>query len=145
MSDKPQTFKNHAKFVPLFHFFVLPSLLVNIVWSAYRLYRAPGVDSGVRVLVAVALIVLAVLARVFALTVQDRVIRLEMRLRLKQLLPADLQGRISDFTAGQLVGLRFASDAELPELAARVLRDGMQDRNAIKRMVKNWQPDHLRA
>jgi hypothetical protein len=80
-----------------------------------------------------------------ALTVQDRVIRLEMRLRLAELLPAEMQPRIPEFTVAQLVSLRFASDAELPALAKKVLDEKINDRKAIKKMIKNWQPDELRA
>jgi hypothetical protein len=85
------------------------------------------------------------LARVFALKVQDRVIRLEERLRMERLLPADLQARIEEFSVPQLVGLRFASDAELPELARKVLDEKVKEAKAIKRMVKSWRGDFLRA
>jgi hypothetical protein len=78
-------------------------------------------------------------------TVQDRVIRLEMLLRMQQMLPVDLRPRIGEFTVGQLVALRFASDAELPDLARKVLQDKVTDRKAIKQLVRDWQPDHLRA
>ena len=88
--------------------------------------------------------VLAFLARVFALRVQDRVIRLEMRLRLKELLPAALHPRIVEFTPGQLVALRFASDAELADLAQTVLRDKISDKKTIKSMIKVWNPDQVR-
>jgi hypothetical protein len=84
-------------------------------------------------------------ARVFALTVQDRVIRLEMRLRMRELLPADLQPRINEFTHKQLVAMRFASDAELPALARTVLDERLTDGTAIKRLVRDWQADTLRA
>jgi hypothetical protein len=143
--DKTQSLENHARLVPAFHGFVFLAFFVNFGLSAYRLVRAPGLDTGVALLVAAALIVFAYYARTFTLTVQDRVIRLEMRLRLKELLPAELQARIQDFTRGQLVAMRFASDAELPELAAKVLRDGIQDKKAIKTLIQNWQADHLRA
>jgi hypothetical protein len=79
------------------------------------------------------------------LTVQNRVIRLEERLRLARLLPADLQGRIEELTVGQLVALRFASDGELVELTRKVLTEGITDKKAIKSMVTTWRPDHLRA
>ncbi len=79
------------------------------------------------------------------LTVQDRVIRLEVRLRMQQLLPAEIRPRISEFTVGQLVALRFASDAELPDLARKVLQDKLTDRKAIKQLVRDWQPDFVRA
>jgi len=81
----------------------------------------------------------------FALAVQDRLIRLEMQLRMQNILPVALRSRISDFTVGQLVALRFASDAELPALAGKVLADNLTDRKTIKQMIQNWRPDELRA
>jgi hypothetical protein len=140
-----QNFKNHNKFVPAFHFFVVPIFLVNIVWSIEKLVHAFSEGTVVSLLVAVALLVLAFSTRIMALTVQDRVIRLEMRLRLKEVLPADLRSRVGEFTVGQLVSMRFASDAELPDLARKVLQDKITDRKAIKQLVRDWQPDFLRA
>lgn len=140
-----QSFKNHAKFVPAFHFFVAPVFLLNIVWSIVRVVRSFSFGTIISLLVAIALFLLALTARIFALTVQDRVIRLEMRLRMQQTLPPDLTPRIPEFTVGQLVALRFASDAELPDLARKVLQEKLTERKAIKAMVRNWQPDHLRA
>jgi hypothetical protein len=145
MSPQAQSFERHARLYPLFHFFALPALVVNFVWSIVRAYRAPSAAAGLNLLVAAALVALALSARRFALTVQDRVIRLEMRIRLRELLPAELRPRIHEFTVDQLVALRFAGDTELPALAASVLRDNIQKKKAIKRMVKNWQADHLRA
>ncbi len=92
-----------------------------------------------------ALILLALSVRMMAMTVQDRVIRLEERLRMRALLPADLQPRIDEFAVAQLVSLRFASDEELPALAREVLEKRIEDRKAIKQMVKRWRADHLRA
>ncbi|MGA2511204.1 MAG: DUF6526 family protein [Candidatus Acidiferrales bacterium] len=143
--NQAQTFENHAKSVPAFHFVVLPIFLLNLGWSIYRLVHAFSADRVISLLVAVALLLLAFTARVFALTVQDRVIRLEMRLRMQQVLPQDLRARIPEFEVGQLVALRFASDAELPELARKVLDGKLTDRKAIKQLVKDWQADFLRA
>lgn len=140
-----QSFKNHARFVPAFHFFVGPVFLINIVWSVVRVVRSFSFGTIVSLLVAIALFVLAFTARIFALTVQDRVIRLEMRLRMQQTLPPDLIPRIPEFTVSQLVSLRFASDAELPDLARKVLQENLTERKEIKSLVRNWQPDHLRA
>lgn len=145
MSDKPQTFENHARFVPLFHFVALPILVFNVLSRLYRVFASPGMDSVVALLVSVALLLVAFYARAFALTAQDRIIRLEMRLRLREVLPADLQPRIGDFTVGQLVSLRFASDDELPALAKRVLDEHLTTRRAIKRLVRNWRADTLRV
>jgi hypothetical protein len=145
-NEKPQNFQNHTKLVPPFHMFVLPVLLLNAGWTIYHLIKT-GVsfESVLLLLMAFALLTFALFARLFALTVQDRVIRLEMRLRMAEILPADLQPQIPEFTVGQLVSLRFASDAELPALARKVLDDKMESRKAIKQMIKDWQGDYLRA
>ena len=140
-----QSFTNHAKYVPLFHFVASPILLANVVWSLIRAARAPGWATLLAALVAAAVAITRFLARTFALKVQDRVIRLEMRLRLRELLPPDLVSRIPEFSAGQLVALRFAGDRELPVLARRVLDERLHDKKAIKQMIVDWQPDHLRA
>ncbi len=141
-----QNFANHTKFFPPFHFFVLPVLLVNLGVQLYWLKEFWNTSRGIfNVLLALALILGFLSARIFALSVQDRVIRLEERLRYQRLLPADLQPRIQEFTVAQLVSLRFASDAELPALARKVLNEKMQNRKAIKQLVKNWKPDYLRA
>lgn len=141
-----QNFANHVRWVPAFHFFVVPVLTLNFGWSIYR-WKVAGfsVDGFVSVLTAAAILVVAFLARIFALKVQDRVIRLEERLRMERLLPEDLKPRIGEFTCGQLVGLRFASDAELPALARKVLTEKIQEGKAIKQMVQNWRGDYLRA
>ena len=142
---KVQTFQNHARFVPGFHAFVFPVLAINLIWSLVQLRNGIGFASLLSVLLAAALVVLFFYARIFALTVQDRVIRLEMRMRLARLLPGDLQARIGEFTVDQLVSLRFAGDEELPALARQVLDEKLSDRKAIKRRIKNWQGDFLRA
>lgn len=145
MADTRQTYQNHARYVPAYHMVAGPILLINFLWCAYRACTRVGPDSAIALLVSIALIIIFIFARNFALTVQDRVIRLEMRLRLRELLPADLAPRIPEFTRGQLVGLRFASDAELPALARKVLDERLTDRKAIKQLVRDWQADTLRA
>jgi len=140
-----QSFQNHTKFVPGFHIGVLGIFAVNVIWSVVRLFQQFSFERVFGLLLAIAFLLCAFYARIFALTVQDRVIRLEMRLRMERLLPADLRGRIPEFTAGQLIALRFASDAELPELSRKVLEGKIESRKAIKQMVKDWQPDWLRA
>ncbi len=149
----PQTVENHARYVPLHHFVASTLLVLNLLWSCYRIYhvlrdsggRFALVDSVIGLLVALALILMWVYLRVFPLAVQDRVIRLEMRLRLAELLPQDLRPRIAELRPRQLVALRFASDQELAELTRKVLDEKIADSGAIKRMIKNWQPDYLRA
>ncbi|HWY42005.1 MAG TPA: DUF6526 family protein [Candidatus Sulfotelmatobacter sp.] len=141
-----QNFSNHTKFVPAFHFFTLPVLVLNLGWSCYRWKISEFSFGGlVNVLLGVALILGFLFARLFALTVQDRVIRLEERLRLERLLPDDLKLRIGEFSISQLVGLRFACDAELPALARKVLAENLRDRKQIKRLVQNWKADDLRV
>jgi hypothetical protein len=145
MAAKTQNFENHAKIVPLFHQVMFPIFALNLLWSIYRLIHRFSAESVLSALLAVAFLLLFFYARLFALTVQDRVIRLEMRLRLQQVLPPDLRARILELEVGQLVALRFASDAELPELTRKVLDEKLTDRKAIKRMIRDWQPDLLRA
>jgi hypothetical protein len=141
----PQTYQNHARFFPLFHFVVMPLLLIYFFRALYVAVVDFGVASVFGAALAVALVLLALSARQMALTVQDRVIRLEERLRMRALLPADLQPRIDEFTVPQLIGLRFASDEELPALARTVLDEHITDRKAIKQKVTRWRADHLRA
>jgi hypothetical protein len=141
----PQNFQNHAKYVPIFHFVILPILLLNIAWAIYHLIKLPSADSVVALLVACALFILPFCLRIFALKVQDRVIRLEMQLRLQNLLPVAQRPSIPQFTVNQLVALRFAGDAELPALASKVLAENIADRKSIKKLIQNWLPDDLRA
>jgi hypothetical protein len=142
---KPQNFANHARFYPPFHFFVMPVFIANLIWSIVRLAHFVSYERAFIVLLSLALVIFAFTARVMALTVQDRVIRLEERLRMRELLPADLQSRIGEFTRNQLVALRFASDAELPALARKLLAEKLDDRKAIKQQIQNWKADELRA
>jgi hypothetical protein len=140
-----QSFRNHRRIYPLYHLFTLPILIANVVASVVQLWHGVTWGTVLNVLVALALVGLALSARVFALTVQNRVIRLEMRLRLVALLPIELHPRIPDLTLDQLVALRFASDAELPGLVGKVLQENTGNRTTIKKMVSDWQADHLRV
>ncbi|MGB2590754.1 MAG: DUF6526 family protein [Candidatus Acidiferrum sp.] len=141
-----QSFKSHTKWVPGFHFFVMPVLAINVGFAVYWCVKAEFTfNSVLSLLVAFAMFLGILLARVMALKVQDRVIRLEERLRFDRVLPADLRPRIGEFTIEQFVALRFASDAELPELARKVLDEKLNNRKAIKQMVKTWRPDFARA
>ncbi len=145
MAERTQTYKNHARYFPPFHFFVLPVLLLNAVNALRHIWYAPNRSTAFAALVAVGILMLAPLTRAMVLRVQDRVIRLEMRLRLRELLPAPLSGRINDLTPSQLVALRFASDAELPDLVRDVLDGKLATQKEIKLRVKDWQADWLRA
>ncbi len=145
MAEKtPQTFDNHAKLVPVFHYVALPIFLVNVLLALYRMFTGFSFDTAWGVALAIGLMVVALFARVFALGAQDRVIRLEERLRMQVLLPDELKPRIDDFTMDQLVALRFASDAELPGLAKKVIEDGIANRKTVKQMVVTWRADYQR-
>jgi len=143
-NEKPQNFKNHVHQVPEFAIANV-ILMVNLVGRLVDLRHGIRFGSVMDVPVGAALIALFVMARNSVVTVQDRLIRLEMRLRLAGALPADLCPRIPEFTVAQLVSLRFASDAELPALARKVLDEKLSDRKGIKQLVKDWQADYLRA
>jgi hypothetical protein len=140
-----QSFAKHARYLPPYHFFVGPVLLVYFIYTVRVALEVRAWPATLAAVVAFALIVFFFMARVMVLTVQDRVVRLEERLRLARLLPADLQGRIDELTRGQLVALRFASDGEVAELTRKVLTEGITDKKVIKSLVKEWRPDHLRA
>lgn len=141
-----QSLANHVRWVPGFHYFVMPVIALNFGWSIYR-WKLAGfsLDAFISVLTAAALVMLMAYARLFALKAQDRVIRLEERMRLEKLLPADLKPRIEEFTSGQLVAMRFACDAELPTLARNVLTNNIRSGKAIKQMVQTWRADYLRV
>ena len=146
MAEKvPQTYENHRKFVPLYHFVTATILLVNQIWTVVRLVRSPSWETGIGVLLAFALLVIFWYLREFPLKVQDRLIRLEMRLRLQQVLPADLRPRILELSGPQLIALRFASDAEMTDLVRDVVANNIQDREAIKKKIKSWTADNYRA
>ena len=142
---RPQNFANHRRIVPLYHLGVFGVLAVNLIWRLVALVRWTSWTALLDLLVAVALLGLFFYARIFALTVQDRIIRLEMRLRLKEILPEDLKVRVGELTPVQLIGLRFASDAEMPDLVREVLTNNIGNRDEIKRRVKDWTGDYLRC
>jgi Family of unknown function (DUF6526) len=152
MAEKqPQSFANHTRFDPLFHFFLVPVFALGLVLSLVHFFAHLGegdfrdhLHSGLIVLLAVALLLWLFKTRLYALRVQDRVIRLEERVRLMQLLPERLRGRIPELTESQLCGLRFASDGELPALAERALNEKLS-RKDIKRAVQSWRPDYWRV
>ena len=145
MATTPQNFSNHARYVPGYHFLLAALLLTLLGCQIYFLAIRPGLGTALGMLLAVTLILMYWYIRAFAVRVQDRVIRLEERLRMAALLSAELQARIPEFSAAQLVALRFASDAELPALARRVLDERIGDQKVIKGMIKEWRGDYLRV
>ena len=145
MAAEPQRFDNHARYIPGYHFVLSTILLITLGWQVTMLVQRPGIPTLIGLLLAIGLILMYWYTRAFAVTVQDRVIRLEERLRMAATLPPELTPRIPEFSPRQLVALRFASDAELPALAKRVLDEKITDEKAIKQLIREWRADHLRA
>jgi hypothetical protein len=140
-----QNFRNHARIVPAYHVGVFVPFLANLIWATYRLIRMFNGETFIAFLVSIALLLMFFSLRVQILTVQDRVIRLEMRLRLRNALPPELHSHINSLSHRQLVALRFASDAELPALVREVLAGTLKTQKEIKARVREWQADYLRA
>lgn len=143
MGDRVQNFGNHTKYDPPFHFFLLPLLVANIVVAVNGLLRYRHMSSLWLLVLAIAAVGAVIRSRVYALRVQDRVIRLEERLRLASVLPESLRVRIGELSDKQLVGLRFASDGELPALVKRAVDENLS-LGDIKKAVTNWRPDYSR-
>jgi hypothetical protein len=143
-STTTQSFANHTRFDPLFHFFLLPLGIAAIVSSVIRIIRHPGIVSTLLVVLAIGFVMIAFKARGYALKLQDRIIRLEERLRLAMLMPETARARIGELTESQLIALRFASDAELPGLALRALNEGLTNKQ-IKSSIQSWRGDYFRV
>jgi hypothetical protein len=147
----PQTYANHTRFDPLFHFFLGPVFILGLILSLIHFFyhlresdTRDNIHSFLLIVLAVALITLVLKVRLYSLKVQDRIIRLEERLRLTQLLSEPLRTRIPELTEDQLIGLRFASDAEVPKLVERALNEKLK-RKDIKKAIQNWRPDYWRV
>ncbi|MDE3104315.1 MAG: hypothetical protein KGK08_03985 [Acidobacteriota bacterium] len=143
----PQSYKNHARFDPPFHFFAALILLINVIVSVVITIHSWPTAARLHlwnVILSLGLLVVTFKTRLYALRVQDRVIRLEERMRLSALLPADERAQIHKLTEAQLVGLRFASDEEIPALVARTLNESL-DQKAIKQAIRNWRADNFRV
>jgi hypothetical protein len=152
MAEKhPQTFANHARLDPLFHFFVLPIFGLGLIFALIHFFA--HITEGdwhdhfhafLLILFALALLTAVFKIRLYANKLQDRIIRLEERLRLTQLLQEPLRSRIPELTEDQLIGLRFASDAEVANLTERTLHEKLS-RKQIKQAIQNWRPDYWRV
>ncbi len=140
-----QSFKSHRRYIPVYHFFALPVLILNVVAQVLYFLKYHTPYKLFMIVVAIALVVVAFAARSMVARVQDRVIRLEERLRLSNLLPVEMHAGINDLTPGQLVGLRFAADDEAVALAQRCMSGELTKGEQIKKEIKNWRPDNLRA
>jgi hypothetical protein len=145
MAEQPQTYPTHSRYIPAFHFFVLPVLFVNFVVTAVQFAREPRLLTAWTVVVALALFLGILYLRFMPVRAQDRIIRLEERTRLERVLPVDLRGRIGELTAAQLIAIRFAPDDEAPELTRRALSGELKTQKDIKRAIRSWRADHLRV
>ena len=143
--DNPQTYANHVRWYPPFHFVLAPLMLANLIYWIVRFYQNPGWDNGALVVLAIALILMMFISRLFALRCQDRIIRLEERLRFQTVLDPETAAKAGGLRVGQIIALRFASDEELPELVKRVLNGELVSQKEIKLAVKNWRADNFRV
>lgn len=145
MAEKaPQSYANHTRFDPGFHFVLVPLALAAFIISIIVMVHHPGLRASLGIVLALGFLLAAGKSRAYSLKVQDRVIRLEERLRLAMLLPESARPRISELTESQLVALRFASDAELPALAMRAVQEGLTNKQ-IKIAIQSWRPDTFRV
>jgi len=145
MSERtPQSFANYKRRQPPFHFFVIPVLITNLIVAIVYLILHPGLLPAWLLIVSAALLMLAFLVRINPIKVQDRLIRLEERMRLTALLSEPERARVPELTEHQLIALRFASDAEVPNLVQEALREQLGPKD-IKKRIQNWRPDHFRV
>ncbi|MGA7219064.1 MAG: DUF6526 family protein [Candidatus Sulfotelmatobacter sp.] len=142
--NEPQTFATHTRFDPVFHFFLLPVFFLSFIAAVIHFIAHPHLHSAAFVVLSIAVLIWLLQMRRYAAKLQDRVIRLEERLRLATLLPEPLRSHIAELTEDQLIGLRFASDAELPELTQRALSEKLS-RADIKKAIRTWRPDYWRV
>ena len=140
-----QSYSNHRRWSPLYHFVAIPVLCVNVVVAVVALVRNPGWAAGWQLAVAIALVLGLLVARTQALIVQNRLIRLEERLRLIRLLPPDRHDEIARLRTAHFIGLRFASDLEVPDLVRRCASGELATADAVKRAVREWRGDYMRA
>lgn len=139
-----QSYEHHSKIVPPYHLVTFGILAINFIWTVYSAIRGFSLGAVITAATALALMSLFLYARLFPIGVQDRLIRLEERMRLQLLLPDDMKSRVGEFSTDQLIALRFASDGELPDLAAKVLNEGIKERDGVKKLIKEWRPDLAR-
>jgi hypothetical protein len=140
-----QTYQNHVRYFPLFHFVLVPILTLNFLYQSVRLYQEPSLDRTIWVVISFVFVLMILAARAQALKVQDRVIRLEENLRYKAILSPDLAHKAADLRLSQIIALRFASDAELPSLVERTLNGEFNKPKEIKLAIKDWRGDYHRV
>ena len=144
VSAAEQTYETHHRWLVPWHFIAFPLLAANVIVAAIAVFKNPGFTTTWLLLVAIALLLTLFTARGMATVNQDRLIRLEERLRLNRLMPGR-EADIAKLTVGQLIELRFASDGEVAGLVDRVLAGDFKGRDDIKKEVKTWRGDTLRV
>jgi hypothetical protein len=142
--SKTQSLKNHARLDPLYHVFIFAFYLANLIYAGFHLYRQPSLSSGWYLVLSLAIIIPLIKLRTYPLKVQDRVIRLEERLRLQALAPQQWHAQIYRLTEDQLIALRFAGDDEVVELAKQAIEHKL-DRKQIKERIRSWRADDWRV
>ena len=145
MAQETQSLKNHARWVPAYHFVLSPVLLILFLYAAVQLFRQPSLDALFNLLLVITLFMTALYARLFPLAAQDRLIRLEMYLRLEKLLPAELYSRLDEIPPKRFVALRFAGDEDLPQLIQGVLDGKLATDKDIKQKITHWKTDNFRV
>lgn len=140
-----QTYSTHRRYYPWYHFVVVPILTANLIVEIVRLVKAPNPYGGWLVAVALGLLVFSYTSRAMSLRAQDRVIRLEERLRLLTILPQSDRGLIDQLQPRHFIALRFAPDEEVPDLVRRCASGELRSGNEIKKAIRNWKPDYLRV
>lgn len=144
MAESVQSFDSHAKMVPLYHYWATALLIAPIVYFLIQTVTSFSIANLMLLSLAIGVIIVGLFSRVFPLGVQDRVIRLEERMRMERVLPQELKPRINEVSTDHLIGLRFASDEELADLVRRVLDGELATRKDVKAAIKSWRPDHQR-
>jgi hypothetical protein len=144
MAETTQNYKNHVRRHPIFHFVLVPIFFINIIVAVTLLVRSPRLLNVWGVIMALVLLILLLLVRMYPVKVQDRVIRLEERLRLAELLPDPLRTRIQELSEKQLVALRFAPDKEIPALVQKTLAENLSGKQ-IKPAIIEWRGDTWRV
>jgi hypothetical protein len=139
----PQSFKNHGRFDPAFHFVLFFVVILNLVYAGIHLYRQQTISAAWYLVLSLVVFIPLFKLRTYPLKVQDRVIRLEERLRLQALAPEEWHAQIYRLTEDQLIGLRFAADDEVVELAKQALEENL-NRKQIKERIKSWRADNWR-
>lgn len=138
---EPLSYKTHRAYDPLYHFFVVPVLGINVLLTAYFLFRRPVLLNAWALLFAIALVVLVWRVRSFPLRIQDRLIRLEESLRLQRVLPEELRGRTDELSTRELIALRFCPDEDLPEHVRAIYAGEYRGGENVKSRIKTWRPD----